>query len=76
MPLPQDWNAIAQERQRSWDAAVSQQQLLAQIPRQRRPQRRWRRWTGSGLVRIGSRLMHWGEQMAENECEPGVSMPG
>jgi hypothetical protein len=68
-----DWEGIAQERMRSWETEVRHRQLLAQVPRQRP---RWRRWTGSGLMRVGGWLTRWGERMAENECGQGVSVVG
>jgi hypothetical protein len=69
----QDWEGIAQERMRSWEAEVCHRQLLAQVPRRRR---RWRRWTGGGLMRAGAWLTRWGERMAENECGQRVSVIG
>ncbi len=73
MLSPHDWDGIAQERSRSWESAVRQRQLQAQIPRQRSL---WRRRTGAWLVRVGGWLTHWGKEMAEVEAHQGVSVVG
>jgi hypothetical protein len=70
MMLPQDWEGVARERMRSWEKEMQQQQLLAQLTPQ---PSRWRRWTGSGLVWIGTWLLRWGERMAQRECRENVA---
>ena len=65
MMLPGDWDGVAQERTRSWEAEVDRQHLLRQIPRRRT---RWRQWAGGGLVWLGRWLVRWGEQVTEPEC--------
>jgi len=64
MLLPQEFGAVAQERMRSWDKEIEHQQMLAQISS---APPRWRRWTGSGMVRLGFWLMRGGERMARRE---------
>lgn len=69
MLLPQEWEGVARERMRSWENEMQQMQLLAQLPGE---PPRWRRWTGGGMVRIGTWLMCWGERLAQRECRQGV----
>lgn len=73
MQLPQDWEGVARERMRSWEKERQHRQLLAQLPSE---SPRWRRWTGGGMVRIGTLLMRWGERMAQREYRQGVSVTG
>jgi hypothetical protein len=44
-----------------WEQAVSQRQLLQQIPRQ---PARWQQWTGAVLVLFGEWLRRRGERIA------------
>ncbi len=70
MFLPQDWEGVAQERMRSWEKEMQQRQLLAELA-QEPPS--WRRWTGGGLVWIGTGLLRWGERMAQHECPENIA---
>jgi hypothetical protein len=71
MLMPQDWEGVARERTLSWEKEIRERQLLAQLPS--RPSH-WRRWTGGGLVRVGTMLMRWGERMAQRECRQELSV--
>jgi hypothetical protein len=71
MLMPQDWEGVAHERQILWEKEIRYRTLLAQFPS--RPSF-WRQWTGGGLVRVGTMLMHWGERMAQCECRQEVSV--
>jgi hypothetical protein len=73
MLLPQEWEGVAKERMRSWEKEIQQQQLLAEVAQE---PSRWRRWTGSGLVWIGTWLLRWGERMAQRECQESISVAG
>ncbi len=73
MHLPQDWERVVHERMRSWEKEIHQRQLLTQLPSE---SPRWRRWTGGGMVRIGTLLMRWGERMVQRECRQDVSVTG
>ena len=73
MLLPQDWERVAKERQRSWDAEVRQRQLLSQLAS---PPPLWRRWTGGSLMWLGAWLVRRGEGMMQHEYSRGVSFAG
>ncbi len=64
MMMPQDWERVAAEQARSWEAERVHRQLLSEIPHQ---PPRWQRWTGDIMMRIGTWLMNWGKQMAQHE---------
>jgi hypothetical protein len=69
--LPHNYEAVAQERMRSWEEEIHQRQLLAQLPRQPAA---WRLWTGGSLVWLGTWLMRWGARVTPRECRQGVSV--
>ncbi len=71
MMVPQQWEGIAQERMRSWEKEMQYQQLLAQLPP---TPSIWRRWTGGGMVWIGTWLLRWGERMARRQCQESISI--
>lgn len=73
MRLDSDYEGIAQERTRSWEAELCQRQLRAQITRQ---PPRWRRIAGAWLMAAGRRLTHWGAAMAEHERSQPMSVAG
>jgi hypothetical protein len=65
MNFREDWEGLAQERKRAWDAEVRTQQLIAHLPRRRA---RWRRWASAWLIGVGGSLTGWGKAIAV-ECE-------
>jgi len=71
MNLPQQWEDVAQERVKEWEKEVRHQKLLSQLPQE---PSLWRRWTGSGMVWVGTWLMRSGERMAHCECQECVSL--
>lgn len=71
MMLPQQWEGVAQERMRDWEKERRQMALLATIPQEPGP---WRRWTGSGMVWLGTCLLRWGERVAQCECQESVTV--
>jgi hypothetical protein len=73
MLLPQQWEVVAAERMREWDKEIERYQLLARLPQE---PARWRRWTGSALVRCGFWLMRWGERLVRRESQEGISVAG
>jgi hypothetical protein len=73
MSLHQDWEGIAQEKIRAWEAEVHKRQLRAYLPRRRAA---WRRRAGSWLMRLGEWLTHQGAQMAECEFSQRASALG
>lgn len=69
--MPHDMERIHQERMREWAKEMRYQQLAAQLPQE---PSRWRRWTGNMMVWFGSRLLRWGEHVAQPECRQEVSL--
>lgn len=70
MMMPEQWESLAQERQRDWEKEMRHQQLLLQLPQEAA---RWQRWTGSGMVWVGTSILRWGERMAQRECQESVA---
>jgi hypothetical protein len=60
----QDWEALAAEKARLWEAEVNNRKLIAQIPRRRHF---WWRWLGHGMVLVGGWFTGWGVWLAQ--CE-------
>ncbi len=73
MNFPQDWEGIAQDRQRDWEKEMKYRNLLAQLP-EKSP--RWRRWMGIAMVLVGTVLMRWGERISPPRRHECVSTVG
>ena len=61
MVLPTELSALAAARREEFEKELRLAQQLAEVAPQ--PER-WRRWTGSGMMWAGARLVAWGEGVA------------
>ena len=71
MNFPQQWEGVAEERAKEWEKEIRYQKLLSELPQE---PSLWRRWTGSGMVWVGTWLLHSGERVAQRKCQEGVSL--
>jgi hypothetical protein len=73
MSLHQDWEGIAEQKVRLWEAEVQKRQLEAKIARKPAV---WRLVAGRWLMRVGGWITHLGKQMAHGEAAARVSVAG
>ena len=69
MMMPQQWEAVAQERERDWEKLMKNRQLLAELPT--KPPR-WQRWAGNLLVWAGDWMTLWGARFAQRVPQENV----